>query len=57
MKTILLVEDDAALRVNPKYAHLKQTAKENRKAYRENCLYPLRIVKGRERIETAQLGA
>lgn len=26
--------------------------KENRKAYRENCNYPLRIVKGRERIET-----
>ena len=27
--------------------------KENRKAYRDNCPYPLRIVKGRERIETA----
>lgn len=25
--------------------------KENRKAYRENCNYPLRIVKGREKIE------
>lgn len=28
---------------------------ENRKAYRENCpQYPLRIVKGRERIETVE---
>lgn len=26
--------------------------KENRKAYRENCPYPLRIRKGRERIES-----
>lgn len=25
--------------------------KENRKAYRENCIYPLRIVRGRDRIE------
>jgi hypothetical protein len=25
--------------------------RENRKAYLENCQYPLRIVKGRERIE------
>lgn len=25
--------------------------KENRKAYRENCDYPLRIVRGRERID------
>ena len=28
--------------------------KTNRKAYRENCNYPLRIVKGRERIENLQ---
>lgn len=27
--------------------------KENRKAYRENCAYPLRIVKGREPVEAA----
>lgn len=26
--------------------------RENRKAYRENCHYPLRIVKGREKIES-----
>lgn len=28
--------------------------KENRKAYRENCPYPLRVVFGRERIEEPQ---
>lgn len=27
--------------------------KENRAAYRENCRYPLRIVRGREPIEAA----
>jgi hypothetical protein len=26
--------------------------KENRKAYRDNCPYPIRVRKGRERIET-----
>lgn len=29
----------------------REEMKVNRKAYRENCPYPLRIVKGRERIE------
>lgn len=30
------------------YSH--EAMKENRKAYRESCAYPLRIKKGRERI-------
>ncbi len=30
-----------------------EAMKVNRKAYRENCSYPLRIVKGRERIVEA----
>lgn len=29
----------------------------NRKAYRENCAYPLRVKKGRERIETTGVQA
>lgn len=30
----------------------RDAMKENRKAYRENCAYPLRIVFGREPIES-----
>lgn len=32
--------------------YTREEMKVNRKAYAENCPYPLRIVKGRERIET-----
>jgi hypothetical protein len=32
----------------------REAMRENRRAYRENCPYPLRIVKGRERILTAE---
>ena len=31
--------------------YTREEMKVNRKAYRENCSYPLRIVKGRERKE------
>lgn len=31
--------------------YTRDAMKENRKAYRENCPYPLKIVFGRERIE------
>jgi hypothetical protein len=32
----------------------REEMKVNRKAYRENCRYPLKIVKGRERIEESR---
>jgi hypothetical protein len=31
--------------------YTREAMRENRKAYRENCSYPLRIVRGREPIE------
>jgi hypothetical protein len=35
--------------------HTLEAMRENRKAYRENCRYPLRIVRGRERIEQTEV--
>lgn len=34
--------------------YTRAETKENAKAYRENCNYPLRVVFGRERIENPQ---
>ena len=31
--------------------YTREAMQENRKAYRDNCDYPLRVVRGRERIE------
>jgi hypothetical protein len=35
--------------------YTREAMKENRKAYRENSPYPLRIVRGRERIELKEV--
>lgn len=32
----------------------REEMRENRKAYKENCRFPVKIVKGRERIEPVQ---